>query len=261
MDSNFSNNLKAARLARRFSQQQMADELGISRSAYAGYEIKRRSPSIELLQKLATVLQVSVDDLLGYGPLDTSNMITEAKVQYNVTPRAFSVEEYLNRPDCTEYELLEGKLVHRCAPGYIHQRILLKFSMEMEQYLQAHCNKCVVLPAPFCIVLDEETATVVQPDISVICRPEQIRDDICYGAPDIAVEIISPSTKDYDLFDKLMLYKRYNVGEYWIINPEEKRIILYDLETGRSPVIGSFTTAIPSFRIKGFALTIGDMGM
>ena len=101
MDSNFSNNLKAARLARRFSQQQMADELGISRSAYAGYEIKRRSPSIELLQKLATVLQVSVDDLLGYGPLDTSNMITEAKVQYNVTPRAFSVEEYLNRPDCT----------------------------------------------------------------------------------------------------------------------------------------------------------------
>ena len=199
MNSNFSNNLKATRLAQGFSQQQMAEALGISRSAYAGYEINRRSPSIELLQKISTVLRVSVDNLLGYGPLNTSNIVAEAKAQYNVTPRTYSVEEFLSRPDCTKYELIEGKFVHRCAPGYIHQRILLKFCMEMEQYLQAHCNKCVVLPAPFCVVLDEETATVVQPDISVICRPEQIRDDICYGAPDIAVEIISPSTKDYDL--------------------------------------------------------------
>ena len=111
MNSNFSNNLKAARLAQGFSQQQMADELGISRSAYAGYEINRRSPNIELLQKLSTVLRVSVDDLFGYGPLNTSNMIAEAKAQYNVTPRTYSVEEYLNRPDCTKYELIEGKLV------------------------------------------------------------------------------------------------------------------------------------------------------
>ena len=48
-----------------------------------------------------------------------------------------------------------------------------------------------------------------------------LKEDICYGAPDVAVEILSPASKDYDLFDKLMLYKRYDVGEYWIVNPEE----------------------------------------
>lgn len=259
MDSKFAENLRMARLTRGYSQQNMAEMLGISRSAYAGYEIGRRSPNLELLLEMAEILYVSVDDLLGRNVYGTPGLIAEARTQYGAKSDGLSLNDYLSMMDCIKYELLEGKLIQWNAPGYIHQRIQLQFSMQLEQYLQNHCRKCVVLPAPFCVVLDEMNATVVQPDISVICNPDQIKDDICYGPPEIVVEILSPTTQDYDSFDKLMLYKHYDVGEYWIVNPEEKRVILYDLQTGKSPVIGSFTTAIPSFRIKGFALTLGEI--
>ena len=227
--------LKAARKAGGYTEGSMAERLGISRAAYMEYETGEQIPDLEMLCRIGEIFCVGRK---------------EGKL---------SIEEYFALERCGEYELVEGRLVHRNAPGYEHQRIALLFSMSLEQYLQEHCSKCVVVPAPFCVVLDEERAVAVQPDISVICRRELIKDDICYGAPDIAVEILSPATAEYDMFEKLALYRKYGVGEYWIVNPGERRVILYDLAAGSAPVIASFETSVPSFRIRGFSLRLDEM--
>lgn len=259
MNENNSILFKSERIAAGFTQGFMAEQLGISERAYMEYESGEKIPDVDTLIKIVRLLQKNKEKVTTSSSNMMPSMVREAGVQYGVQTERLSVEDYFALEDCGEYELIKGRLVHRNAPGYEHQRIVLKFSMVLEQYLQEHCGKCEVVPAPFCVVLDEEESVVVQPDISVICRPEMIEAEVCYGPPDIVVEVLSPATADFDMFEKLVLYKKYGVGEYWIVNPKDRRVILYDLESGNSPVIGSFETEIPSFRIKGFALNMSEL--
>ena len=74
---------------------------------------------------------------------------------------------------------------------------------------------------------DEEIGTVVQPDLVVICDPAKIDERGCRGAPDLAVEILSPSTGSKDQVQKLGLYERHGVREYWVVDPVTRVIRVY----------------------------------
>ena len=76
----------------------------------------------------------------------------------------------------------------------------------------------------------EEARTVVQPDLSVICDPEKLIDQGCHGAPDLVVEILSPSTSKKDMDEKFHLYERFGVREYWIIDPAAEYIRLFTFQ-------------------------------
>ena len=78
----------------------------------------------------------------------------------------------------------------------------------------------------------EDVDTVVEPDISVICDPDKLDKYGCRGAPDLVIEILSPSTRRHDRFVKLMLYQRAGVREYWIVDPEEKSVQVFLLKDG-----------------------------
>lgn len=69
---------------------------------------------------------------------------------------------------------------------------------------------------------DNEIETVVQPDIVVVCDPDKLDDRGCRGAPDLIVEITSPSTAPKDNIKKLALYEKHGVKEYWIVHPTDK---------------------------------------
>ena len=73
--------------------------------------------------------------------------------------------------------------------------------------------------APFAVFLNKDEKDYFEPDISVICDPDKVDDKGCHGAPDLVVEILSPSTKDRDLGVKLFKYRMAGVKEYWVINP------------------------------------------
>ena len=95
---------------------------------------------------------------------------------------------------------------------------------------------CKVYAAPFDVRLpdkeeaeDTEIFTVVQPDISVICDRKKLDDRGCVGAPDLIVEILSPSTAAKDLKMKRTLYEQHGVNEYWLLHPIDKIAILYTL--------------------------------
>ena len=80
------------------------------------------------------------------------------------------------------------------------------------------------------VYLDESTNTYVEPDISVICDPNKLNDKGCNGAPDWIIEIVSPASKRMDYYTKLFKYRTAGVKEYWIVDPDKSRIIVYNFK-------------------------------
>ncbi len=80
---------------------------------------------------------------------------------------------------------------------------------------------------------DDAVTTVVQPDVSVFCDPELLDDRGAHGPPDLIVEVLSPATSYKDQTDKLALYERHAVREYWIVNPDARWVMVYRLTADR----------------------------
>ena len=92
--------------------------------------------------------------------------------------------------------------------------------------------------APFDVYLvhpgvdKKEAVNIFEPDLCVVCDNSKIEKRGCVGAPDLAVEILSPSTARKDLKDKFELYEEFGVREYWVVSPENKSVIVNVLENG-----------------------------
>ena len=137
-----------------------------------------------------------------------------------------------------QVELLRGKLFKMSpAPREIHQRVLNEINFELMSFFR---NKtCRVYPAPFDVripakgakgMTDNQIYTIVQPDLCVVCDLEKIDGRGCVGAPDLVVEILSPSNSRKDLKDKYEIYQEAGVPEYWIVDADDKAIYRYVLE-------------------------------
>lgn len=137
-----------------------------------------------------------------------------------------------------QVELLRGKLFKMSpAPREIHQRVLNEINFELMSFFR---NKtCRVYPAPFDVRIpakgakgttDNQIYTIVQPDLCVVCDLEKIDGSGCVGAPDLVVEILSPSNSRKDLKDKYEIYQEAGVPEYWIVDADDKAIYRYVLE-------------------------------
>jgi Uma2 family endonuclease len=146
----------------------------------------------------------------------------------------YTYADYLTWEDDLRWELIEG--VPYCmtpAPAPRHQKIAGNIFGLIWNCINLKNVKCQVFSAPFDVRLpateisDEEIDTVVQPDISVICDASKIDEKGCLGAPDICVEVLSESSAYRDETDKLFLYEKHGVREYWIVNPEGKYIMVY----------------------------------
>lgn len=117
------------------------------------------------------------------------------------------------------------------APSRQHQKILVELIRQFSAYL--HEKDCEIYAAPFDVRLpqgeekDEEIQTVIQPDILVVCDEDKLDDRGCKGAPDLIIEIISPSSGGRDRKDKRNLYERHGVKEYWLVDYNEETVEVY----------------------------------
>ncbi len=151
--------------------------------------------------------------------------------------KKYSYAEYLTWKFEEYVELIKGKIFKMTpGPSARHQQIS---SNLLEFFLVArHRTKCSVFHAPFDVRLfpnanDHEIFTVVQPDICVICDPAKIDRRGCNGAPNLIVEILSPSTSKKDVQDKYDLYQEAGVQAYWIVIPEIEVVEVFELEGGK----------------------------
>lgn len=159
---------------------------------------------------------------------------------------------------------------HIPAPAVRHQRILRKILTRIAIFLEE--RPCEAFPAPFDVVLREspdqpvdDSPTVVQPDISVICDTSKITEAGCTGAPDLVVEILSPSTSRKDTEVKRKLYERHGIREYWIVDPGNRCFLVSVLAEGgtypEEPTIYAVGTrperpVLGSVVLEGFGLDL-----
>ena len=126
-------------------------------------------------------------------------------------------------------EIIDGEAVLMAPPSRLHQEISVAITSQLYNFLEG--KRCKVYPAPFAVRLfekdgeaPEDVDTMVEPDISVVCDGDKLDKHGCKGAPDLVVEILSPSTQRHDRLVKLSLYQRAGVREYWIVNPEDQTV-------------------------------------
>ena len=148
-------------------------------------------------------------------------------------------KDYLNWPENEHWELIEGVPWNISpAPSTTHQRMARELAVSMYNALKK--SSCELFIAPFDVRLPDRTAadhvdddlilTVVQPDLIIVCDANKLDAKGCLGPPDVAVEILSPSTAYRDETDKLRLYEAHGVREYWIVNPDGRYIMVYSLD-------------------------------
>ena len=130
------------------------------------------------------------------------------------------------------FELIHGEAFAMSSPNTRHQAILTEISGQFYNYFQG--KPCMVFSAPYDVRLfyeeDESDDTVVQPDILVVCRKEKLGEEACHGAPDLVVEILSPSNTAIEMQRKLKLYEQAGVQEYWVVDPKNKGIMVHNFK-------------------------------
>ena len=142
----------------------------------------------------------------------------------------YTIDDIYALPDGERAELIDGRMYMMAPPSRKHQRISTRLVSIIDRYIEEHKGKCEVYAAPFAVYLDERSNTYVEPDISVICDPDKLDDRGCKGAPDWIIEIVSPASKKMDYLLKLLKYRFAGVKEYWIVDPDKSRIIVYNFE-------------------------------
>ncbi len=137
-----------------------------------------------------------------------------------------TIADYEALPEGSPYQLVEGELVMSPAPGFEHFRSSKRVFVRLYRLIE-DAGKGEVIYAPVDLYLDEEN--VYQPDIMVVLKGSKARitNKGVYGAPDVVVEVLSPSTAYYDLKVKKKLYEKAGVKEYWIVDPMERSLEIY----------------------------------
>lgn len=147
----------------------------------------------------------------------------------------FTFADALQWDENDRAEIINGEVVMMAPPSRVHQGISFEISRQIGNYLEG--KRCKIYPAPFAVRLfekdgdrPEDVDTMVEPDISVICDQSKLDDRGCKGAPDMVLEVLSPSTQRHDQLVKLALYQRAGVREYWIVDPMNKtvRVMMLD---------------------------------
>ena len=171
----------------------------------------------------------------------------------------FTYRDYLLLPEQDRRELIEGDFHVVPSPKFKHQAISRNLGVEMWEFVRQN-SLGIVLWAPMDVVLDQEN--VVQPDILFVSNDRRniITDDNISGAPDLVIEILSPSTADRDRELKLGLYARFGVSEYWIVDPDERSVQVMKLGAGGYDSIERHESGtISSTLLPGLAVSIGDI--
>ena len=149
----------------------------------------------------------------------------------------FTYGDYKLWPDEERWEIIDGEPYNMSpAPGMTHQKISGEIYSQIHNFLED--KPCDVFSAPFDVSLpepgesEEQTSTVVQPDIVLICDEEKLSEKGCTGPPELVVEIVSPSEASRDQITKRRLYEKKGVAEYWIVHPSDRILWRYVLSGG-----------------------------
>jgi len=145
----------------------------------------------------------------------------------------YTYKDYLTFPDDVRCELIDGVVYMMAGPSIVHQTIQREIGVQIANFLRG--KPCQLFFSQTDVRLNADTAddTVVQPDILVVCDKKKLHRNSVVGAPDLAIEILSPSSIKMDQFLKQRAYLRAGVREYWIVDPIRRIVNVLLLEAGK----------------------------
>lgn len=200
-----------------------------------------KSPRYETLRALEETLNREAGAALG----------ESAEYSSGSTAKSYTISDYDAISADRRIELIDGVIYDMGAPTYIHQMIAGQLYRRIYDYIDRQGGDCIPLQAPLDVQLNCDDRTVVQPDIMIVCSRDKFREGRILGAPDFVAEILSESTKKKDLTIKLGKYTEAGVREYWIIDPDKKRILVYDLKQDADLSIHGFHETVPMGIFQG----------
>ena len=178
---------------------------------------------------------------------------------FGIDNAVLTYEDYRNTPDDQRYELLDGALVVLPTPNIAHQRAVGDLSFALHDFVREKRVGAAFLRVA--VVLSD--TNVVEPDITFVSasRMDIVETDNIRGAPDLVVEVISPSDPARDLVRKRVIYARHGIAEYWIADPEARSILVMTLDGATYRVAGEYGTAdtLISCTLKELRLEVGEV--
>jgi len=146
----------------------------------------------------------------------------------------YSYADYLTWDENERWEILDGVPYMQAAPSRAHQEASGEIYRQYANYL--HGKPCRVYHAPFCVRLDiakedDDIKNVVEPDITIVCDISKLDERGCKGAPDMIIEVLSPSTGKNDRFIKFNKYEKAGVKVYWVVEPDQKLVSVFALQS------------------------------
>jgi len=176
------------------------------------------------------------------------SMVSETAVAYSAEggKRKYTIDDYYAIPEDRRVELIDGVIYDMGDPSLSHQRILGDLFVLFRECASKHNMPCEVYLSPCDVRLDKDNYTMVQPDLLVICGEYDENGILYEGAPELVVEILSPSSRSKDMVLKLYKYQNAGVKEYWIIDPKHRTVYIHQFsDEDYAPKQYAFDQEIP----------------
>lgn len=242
--------LKRLKLSLGYTNQDVADKsgvpLGTVQKIFAGItEAPRKSTLLAIEKALRSTCTVN--------PENTHSIVSDVTLEYlsSTNPEGeydrqgqYTIDDYYALPDDKRVELIDGVIYDMTAPTISHQSISLDIAAQLMPCVEKHKN-CRVLISPVDVQLDCDNRTMVEPDVVILCDPSKNIDRCIYGAPDLVMEILSPSTRKKDMVIKLQKYYTAGCKEYWIIDPKNDRVTVYIFDDDNITYLYTFNDKVP----------------
>ncbi|MCR5507640.1 MAG: Uma2 family endonuclease [Lachnospiraceae bacterium] len=209
-------------------------------------EISAESPNLKMQYGYAGTDGTSALDTIDYERANNGEM---------------TLDDYYALPDDRRVELIDGVFYDMASPTSIHQMIIGSLFRQIGNYIDKNKGKCVPFVSPMDVQLDRDNKTMLEPDLFVVCDRDKITEYFIFGAPDLIIEVVSPSSKINDYVLKLWKYRNSGVREYWIIDYKKDLVRTYFFdEDDIDSVDHTFKDDIP-VRIYGGKLTLNLDGI
>lgn len=191
-------------------------------------------------------------------PSDTTHFtgLRESSWQFGHTAardrRVFTTADRDTLPEDRRTELIDGVLYDMAAPSLVHQSLIKQIARQIDDCIETHQADCELFFSPADVIIDRDIYTAVQPDLFIVCEREQLTKENVQGAPAFVLEVVSPASRRMDFSVKQTKYLEAGVKEYWIIDPDKKRITVLNFmamrgetEDGNETEVYSFDDTIP----------------
>ncbi len=187
--------------------------------------------------------------------------VSESQTSYGVSrQRTYTLEDYYRVPEERRVELIDGVIYDMSSPSSFHQLVAGLIYTKLLTHVLDGKGQCLPMIAPIDVQLDRDNRTMVQPDVVVVCDRDKIIEHCIYGAPDFVIEVLSRSSAKRDSVIKLNKYLSAGVREYWLIDPDRQKVLVYHFEKEEYPIIHSFDAQIPvGIWDDGFAIDFREV--